>query len=234
MSGGRSNPPPTSPLACGAAVVFLVLIRIQELHGARAHRPVGGFADGLPGVVGVGHHLRRRRQVDGGDLPDGGTCAVEDRCGGRECCGAGEECVEDFACAPVCENARCGDNSLDCCAAGQVCLDGVVCAAACEAGRALCGSALELCCEAGDVCVEDACVTPGEACGDDFDCLEADTYCEPTIGRCLANPEPPSTTRRSVRSPASSTTSAPIALRLLRVPPSFMEIQWLALSGVVR
>ncbi|HJK90310.1 MAG TPA: VCBS repeat-containing protein, partial [Polyangiaceae bacterium LLY-WYZ-15_(1-7)] len=28
-------------------------------------------------------------------------------------------------------------------------------------------------------------------CGDDFDCLEEDTYCEPTIGRCLANPSPP-------------------------------------------
>jgi hypothetical protein len=130
---------------------------------------------------------------DGGPETDAGpvSCLPEERCGGRECCGDGEECVEDFACAPVCANARCGDNSLECCDAGQVCLDGVVCAAACEAGRALCGESLELCCGEGEVCVEDACVTPGEECGDDFDCLAEDTYCEPTIDRCLTNPSPP-------------------------------------------
>lgn len=132
-----------------------------------------------------------RQEIDAGPGKDGGSCAPEELCGGRTCCGAGEECVDDFVCAPICENARCGDNGLLCCAAGQVCLDGVVCAAACEDDRALCGASLELCCDAGDVCVEDACVTPGETCGDDFDCLADDTYCEPTIGRCLANPAPP-------------------------------------------
>lgn len=126
-------------------------------------------------------------------MPDGGpVCEPENQCaGGRLCCAEGEECVDDFACAPNCENERCGDNRLTCCAAGQVCLDGVVCAADCAADRALCGASLELCCGVGEVCVEDACVTPGTACGDDFDCLEADTYCEPTIGRCLTNPSPP-------------------------------------------
>lgn len=129
---------------------------------------------------------------DGTDagFADGGSCTPDERCGGRMCCGAGEECVEDFACAPVCENARCGDNNLQCCAAGEVCLDGVVCAAACADDQALCGASFELCCDSGDVCVEDACTTPGEPCGDDFDCLTEGTYCEPTIGRCLANPAP--------------------------------------------
>lgn len=122
---------------------------------------------------------------------DAGSCATGDLCGGRVCCGAGEECVENFICAPICENERCGDNGLLCCEAGQICLDGVVCAAACEPGHALCGASLDVCCDEGDVCVEDACVTPGEPCGDDFDCFEDDTYCEPTIGRCLANPAPP-------------------------------------------
>lgn len=130
-------------------------------------------------------------QIDGGTT-DGATCAPERLCaGGRICCAEGEECVDDFACAPICENARCGDNGLVCCAAGQVCLDGVVCAAACEADRALCGAALDVCCEPGDVCVDDACVTPGDECGDDYDCLEEGTYCEHTIGRCLPNPRPP-------------------------------------------
>jgi hypothetical protein len=126
-------------------------------------------------------------------VPDGGitSCPEEERCGGRVCCADGEECVDDFLCAPICENERCGDNRLECCAPGQICLDGVVCAASCEAGRALCGAALDTCCDAGDVCVDDACVTPGDPCGDDFDCLTDGTYCEPTIGRCLMNPPPP-------------------------------------------
>ncbi|UJR86334.1 FG-GAP repeat domain-containing protein [Sandaracinus amylolyticus] len=125
---------------------------------------------------------------------DGGSCAdaPERQCrGGRVCCAEGEECVDGFVCAPVCENTRCGDNNLVCCAAGQICLDGVVCAASCEAGRALCGESLDTCCGEGEVCVEDACVTPGSTCADDYDCLDEGTYCEPTIGRCLANPAPP-------------------------------------------
>jgi len=123
---------------------------------------------------------------------DAGECEAAQVCGGGTmCCPDGEECVDDFACAPVCENTRCGDNNLTCCDAAQICLDGVVCAADCAADRALCGAALDTCCDAGDVCVADACATPGETCGDDFDCLVDDTYCEPTIGRCLPNPAPP-------------------------------------------
>jgi hypothetical protein len=134
--------------------------------------------------------------VPDGSIPrtDAGRCddEPERQCrGGRVCCTEGEECVEDFACAPICENTRCGDNGLTCCNAGQICLDGVVCAASCEANEALCGADLNVCCDAGQVCVEDACVSPGSSCGDDFDCLEDGTYCEPTIGACLPNPAPP-------------------------------------------
>ena len=129
--------------------------------------------------------------VEDGGVEDGGACSAEQLCLGNICCGEGEECVEGFACAPVCENERCGDNGLTCCDAGEVCLDGVVCAADCGSDQAVCGADYDICCDAGDVCLADACVTPGDECGDDFDCLEDDTYCEPTIGRCLPTPGEP-------------------------------------------
>lgn len=127
---------------------------------------------------------------DGG--ADTGSCLPANLCaGGRICCESGEECVDDFACAPICDSVRCGDNNLTCCAAGQQCFEGVVCAAACDPGESLCGAALDTCCPAGDVCVDNACETPGTVCADDFDCLAEGTYCEGTIGRCLDNPAPP-------------------------------------------
>ncbi|MBN8615736.1 MAG: hypothetical protein J0L92_34390 [Deltaproteobacteria bacterium] len=132
--------------------------------------------------------------LDAAPLPGSDTpaCPVAQVCaGGRTCCATGEECVDDFACAPVCANERCGDNRLTCCDADEQCLDGVVCAARCDAGRALCGEDLDTCCGEGEVCVEDACVAPGDTCMDDFDCLTEGTYCEFTIGACLPNPRPP-------------------------------------------
>ncbi|MBX7194390.1 MAG: hypothetical protein K1X94_20210 [Sandaracinaceae bacterium] len=124
--------------------------------------------------------------------PDSPACPTARVCaGGRLCCASGEECVDDFACAPVCANERCGDNRLTCCDADQQCLDGVVCAARCGAGETLCGAALDVCCTADQACVDDACVPLGDTCMDDFDCVEEGTYCEFTIGRCLPNPRPP-------------------------------------------
>lgn len=123
--------------------------------------------------------------VDGGI--DTGMCELPCR-DGRLCCAAGEECVDEAFCLPVCENTRCGDNGSICCNEGEICLDDVVCAADCG-GTALCGASLDMCCEAGDVCVDAACTTPGPECGDDFDCLTSGTYCEATIGRCLPIPE---------------------------------------------
>lgn len=130
--------------------------------------------------------------LDGGrdGAIDGASCAVSCR-SGTLCCAAGEECVDGVYCSPACTSARCGDNHLTCCGASQVCLDDVVCAASCETGHALCGAALDTCCDVGQACVDSACVTPGDACTDDYDCLTDGTYCEPTIGHCLANPAPP-------------------------------------------
>lgn len=110
---------------------------------------------------------------------------------GVVCCDEGEECVGDAFCYPVCENTRCGDNASICCDAGEICLDGVVCAANCQIDEALCGDSLDICCSSGDVCLDNACVTPGDTCLDDFDCLGGGLYCEPTISRCLPNPSEP-------------------------------------------
>ncbi|HHH30770.1 MAG TPA: hypothetical protein ENK57_20840, partial [Polyangiaceae bacterium] len=134
-------------------------------------------------------------RADGGAIPDGGadldaaTCPASQVCrGATMCCGEGEECVDGFQCLPTCGTVRCGDNMMLCCDAAEICLDGVVCAASCEAGETLCGADFDLCCPGGDVCLDDACVTPGIECTDDFDCLDAALYCEPTIGRCLTTP----------------------------------------------
>nr|MCU0671855.1 hypothetical protein [Myxococcota bacterium] len=181
------------------ALALVVACDCSSSSGGGPGDPCEVVDDCASGLICLDDACRPAPDTDGGPrpdsaVPDGGVvaCEVENECGGgRLCCAEGEECVDDFACSPVCENARCGDNRLTCCAAGQVCLDGVVCAASCAEDRALCGASLDVCCQVGEVCVEDACVAPGAECGDDFDCLEEGTYCEPTIGRCLTNPSPP-------------------------------------------
>jgi hypothetical protein len=75
-----------------------------------------------------------------------------------------------------------------CCEAGEICLDGVWCAVDCGPTEVLCGAGLDICCNAGDVCLYDACVTPGDTCDNNFDCLDDGWYCESTIGRCLPLP----------------------------------------------
>ena len=129
-------------------------------------------------------------RVDGGGDPS--LCVDEParQCaGGRICCDAGEECVDDYYCFPICTETRCGDNGSICCGSGQICLDGVVCAAECAAEETLCGAANDVCCGAGDVCLDDVCATPGDECGDDFDCLTEGEYCETVVGRCLPIPD---------------------------------------------
>lgn len=150
--------------------------------------PGGACVDSICVVSGDGGIGDAMMRDGGGGNTDAGPCDSE-RCGpAAQCCGADEECVDDFLCAPLCDGTRCGDNGLTCCGAGQQCLDGVVCAAACEAEEALCGEDLDVCCAAGDICLDSACATPGDPCGDDYDCLVEGSYCEPTIGLCLPNP----------------------------------------------
>lgn len=80
----------------------------------------------------------------------------------------------------------CGQPAM-CCAAGNECVDDR-CLAACATG-VRCGADLTTCCNAGDVCLEAACVTPGAACGDSYDC-DPGFFCEPTLGQCLPQPDP--------------------------------------------
>jgi len=70
-----------------------------------------------------------------------------------------------------------------CCAVGQECVEGA-CATACETGIR-CGAT---CCPTGNVCLSQACVVPGAACQDSFDCAENE-FCEPTLNQCLPQPE---------------------------------------------
>ncbi|HRI09098.1 MAG TPA: hypothetical protein PKW35_14850, partial [Nannocystaceae bacterium] len=74
-----------------------------------------------------------------------------------------------------------------CCPMGNECIEGA-CLPACES-EVRCGPKLEVCCEAGDVCSGDACVTPGAPCSDSYDCMPGE-YCEPTLMKCLPQPDP--------------------------------------------
>lgn len=123
--------------------------------------------------------------------PTPNPCPAPQRCGREQrlCCADGEECVDGVACLPLCEHTRCGSSAEVCCGAEQVCIDDVVCGAACAADEILCGAGLDRCCAAGQVCLADTCVTPGAACGDDFDCQDDRLYCEAEIGRCLPTRE---------------------------------------------
>jgi hypothetical protein len=118
---------------------------------------------------------------------DAGICQASQRCG-QLCCPTSMMCVEG-RCAPPCANERCGADKGVCCSAGQVCLDGVACATRCQAQQTICGATLGTCCATGEVCLNDACVKPGAACMDDFDCLEDDTYCDTTVQKCLPLPK---------------------------------------------
>ncbi len=163
-----------SHLSTGSWLAILVFVSACDCGG-------GETTDGGVGADGA--------TMDGA-LRDGAACTPERSClSGRLCCEDGEECVDDRYCLPICDNTRCGDNGSICCDAGEICLDGVVCAASCAADETVCGASLDTCCAAGQACVNDACVTPGDACVDDYDCLTEGDYCELTIGHCLAIPD---------------------------------------------
>ena len=129
----------------------------------------------------------------GGDGAGGNSnCDADKICGVNNiCCSAEQECVNDYQCLPTCEGERCGDNLTVCCGGGEICFDGVLCAADCGPGEALCGADLDICCPGGDVCLNQACVTPGENCDNNFDCLTDGWYCEETIHQCLPLPPGP-------------------------------------------
>jgi hypothetical protein len=80
----------------------------------------------------------------------------------------------------------CGDPAV-CCLDTEECVDGK-CLDICPSGIR-CGMDQEMCCAEGDVCVGAACATPGGPCNDSYDCPPGN-YCEPQLGKCLAQPDP--------------------------------------------
>ena len=76
---------------------------------------------------------------------------------------------------------------VSCCPAGNECvLD--QCVPVCASG-VYCGADLLTCCASGEVCLGAACVVPGTACADPYDC-EPGQFCEPTLDQCLPQPDP--------------------------------------------
>ena len=82
--------------------------------------------------------------------------------------------------------ALCGPSAI-CCPAGNDCVDDR-CLDACASG-VRCGADLTTCCNAGEACLSQACVVPGAPCGDSYDCGPG-FFCEPTLERCLPQPDP--------------------------------------------
>jgi hypothetical protein len=118
-----------------------------------------GPTHGNGGLDGGGDDVDATGGPDGTPLPDA------DLCTGGTLCGI----------------------PLACCHAGNECvLD--QCVTTCATGI-YCGAQLDTCCAAGDVCLDDACVVPGAACADAYDC-EPGFFCEPTLSQCLPQPDP--------------------------------------------
>ena len=74
-----------------------------------------------------------------------------------------------------------------CCPSGSECVDDA-CLPACASG-VRCGADATTCCAEDQVCISQSCVDPGAPCTDSFDC-PSDTFCEPTLGRCLPQFDP--------------------------------------------
>jgi hypothetical protein len=89
-------------------------------------------------------------------------------------------------------NVLCGSRGT-CCAVGEQCVEGE-CRTACASGIR-CGA---VCCDAGNVCLAGACTAPRAPCQDSFDC-EENEFCEPTLSKCL--PQPNAATRCEYRPP---------------------------------
>ncbi|MBC7978459.1 MAG: VCBS repeat-containing protein, partial [Myxococcales bacterium] len=87
----------------------------------------------------------------------------------------------------TCSNGALCGNPVMCCAEGNECVEDR-CLSACSSG-VRCGATLDVCCNAGEVCLADACVVPGHACSDPYDC-DPGNFCEPTLQECLPQPDP--------------------------------------------
>lgn len=76
--------------------------------------------------------------------------------------------------------------SGECCTASEECIAGS-CLAVCSS-QVRCGPTLETCCASSEVCLAEMCVEPGQPCSDWADC-DAGEFCEPTLKKCLPQPQ---------------------------------------------
>jgi hypothetical protein len=100
---------------------------------------------------------------------------------GELCCDAGQTCLEEVCCTPMCDNKVCGDDgcggSCGECGTNETCSDDGQCK--CVEESTLC---VEICCDNGQVCFEDACCA---AMCEDKEC--GDNGCGGTCGECGLN-----------------------------------------------
>lgn len=87
----------------------------------------------------------------------------------------------------VCTGTLCGRPAM-CCPEGNECVEGA-CLPLCPGG-VRCGASQDVCCGDGELCLADACVAPRTECSDSYDCVQPGEFCEPTLGRCLPQPDP--------------------------------------------
>jgi hypothetical protein len=117
----------------------------------------------------------------GGVTPGNGDGGTGD---GASPDGAGDGSTSD---ADLCPGGTWCGSPAACCPAGNECVSGA-CLEACASG-VRCGADQTVCCAADTVCLANACATPGPTCQDSYDC-EPGNFCEPTLGRCLPQPDP--------------------------------------------
>ncbi len=139
-------------------------------------------ADRVGDIVAVGDGSDIASDATDGAPADIAECPGAFRCG-AECCMRGQVCGGGRCCAP---EVRCG---AVCCATGYACREGF-CERDCGAQAACGATGTQTCCAAGERCAFGACVTPGAPCDDITPC-PAGSYCEPTLGRCLARAASP-------------------------------------------
>ncbi len=111
-------------------------------------------------------------------------------------------CVYDRYCQDPCPADgktydRCGATGELCCSQsdGLTCGASQTCVSACGPTETLCGDDPLLgmpgiCCQEGSVCAFGQCLTPQNDCTSFLDCAQGE-YCEPVLGKCLADKTPP-------------------------------------------
>ena len=119
----------------------------------------------------------------GSDAPSGGIDASRDSGDATE----DAQVSPDAADAAPCTTVLCGTPPV-CCGDDEECVEDQ-CLPTCSSG-VRCGEDLSECCQEGQVCMAGACVTPGDPCHDSYDCQQPGEFCEPTLGKCLPQPDP--------------------------------------------